>query len=78
MDQDTLVTVTGAARLLQVHVNTIRNWCRKGVLHPRRDWRGWRVFKVGDLLAFNDVLTRTFDSTEERQQEAKGQPFWAR
>jgi len=28
---------------------TIFRWCRQGILNPRRDHRGWRVFSRKDM-----------------------------
>ena len=38
-----------AARLAGVHPNSLLNWEAKGLLTPRRDWRGWRVYDRDDL-----------------------------
>jgi hypothetical protein len=43
----TLLTASEIARLANVHQNTIRNWCNKGVLrHVTRTENGERLFCV--------------------------------
>jgi hypothetical protein len=42
-------TRSEAARLLQVAGNTLLAWESKGLLVPRRDSRGWRVYGRDDL-----------------------------
>lgn len=36
--------VSEIANMVGVHPNTIRNWADKGIIHSRRDFRGWRFF----------------------------------
>ena len=38
-----------AARLLQVHPNTLLNWEERGLLVASRDWRGWRTYGRDEL-----------------------------
>lgn len=44
------ITVSEAARILKVHPETVRRLNRKGVLLAQRDYRGFRVFSMEDLL----------------------------
>lgn len=49
----TMLTTRDAARVLNVHVNTVRRWTDKGILRscrigPRRD----RRFRVEDIAVF--------------------------
>ena len=44
-----MLTRKEAARLAGVHPNSLLNWEAKGLLTPRRDWRGWRVYDRDDL-----------------------------
>jgi putative resolvase len=47
------LTITQAARLLQVHPNTLRNWDKNGVLKPIRiGIRGLRRYKREILLNY--------------------------
>jgi len=38
------------AKELGIHVNTVRNWERQGVIHSQRDYRGYRIFSETELL----------------------------
>lgn len=38
-----------AARLLKVHPNTLLNWHRAGLLVPKLDANGWRVYSTADI-----------------------------
>lgn len=44
-----LLTRKEAARLVGCHPNSLLIWEAKGLLTPRRDWRGWRVYDRDDL-----------------------------
>lgn len=43
------LTVIGAARVLGVHVATVRRYAKTGILPAYRDYRGWRVFQPEDV-----------------------------
>lgn len=38
-----------AAVVIGVHANSLLNWERRGLLKPRRDANGWRVYSRADL-----------------------------
>lgn len=38
-----------AARLVGVHPNTLLLWEQRGLVTPKRDWRGWRAYDRDDL-----------------------------
>ncbi len=38
-----------AASLVGCHPNSLLIWEEKGLLTPKRDWRGWRVYDRDDL-----------------------------
>jgi hypothetical protein len=40
---------TEAARLVGCHPNSLLLWEQRGLLSPKRDWRGWRVYGRDDL-----------------------------
>jgi excisionase family DNA binding protein len=54
-DQDTMLTVSDVARLLNVHINTVRRWSNQGILKSYRiGSRGDRRFRrdnIADFLA---------------------------
>ena len=46
---ETFYTRSEAARVLKLAPNTLLNWEARGLLTPRRDYRGWRVYSRDDL-----------------------------
>jgi MerR family transcriptional regulator, heat shock protein HspR len=42
-------TVAVVAREVGVSPTTLRNWERRGLISPSRDWRGGRVYSEQDL-----------------------------
>jgi hypothetical protein len=46
---ETYYTRREAARVLKLAPNTLLNWEARGLLVPRRDYRGWRVYGRDDL-----------------------------
>ena len=44
-----LLTRKEAAKLVGCHPNSLLIWEEKGLLTPKRDWRGWRVYDRDDL-----------------------------
>ena len=56
---DTMLTASHVARLLGIHINTVRQWSNKGILRayrigPRRD----RRFRREDIVRFLDEAQR--------------------
>jgi excisionase family DNA binding protein len=47
------ITITHAAEILNVSVETLRNWDRSGKLKAERDAKtGYRVYHISELEAF--------------------------
>jgi DNA-binding transcriptional MerR regulator len=47
------MTSTDVARLLNIHINTVRRWSNKGILKPTRVGpRGDRLFTYCDVVSF--------------------------
>lgn len=46
------VTIATAAELLQVSVNTLRNWDSNGKLKAKRAKNGYRYYNISDLMRF--------------------------
>lgn len=44
------ITIAKAAEIVNCHPETIRRLDRKGIIKVRRDYRGFRVFDVEELL----------------------------
>lgn len=44
------------AEKLGVHQGTIRNWERKGMINPKRDWVNRRVFTEEDLKKLLEMV----------------------
>ena len=50
---DAMLTASGVARLLNVHVNTVRRWSNQGILKAYRiGSRGDRRFHLEDITSF--------------------------
>ena len=50
---DPMLTVSDVARLLSVHINTVRRWSNQGILKAYRvSSRGDRRFKREDITSF--------------------------
>jgi len=44
------LTVTKAAKIVNCHPETLRRLERRGLLKAQRDYRGFRIFDLNDLL----------------------------
>jgi len=44
------ITIAKAAEIVNCHPETIRRLDRKGVIKAKRDYRGFRVFNIEELL----------------------------
>jgi len=44
------ITVSKAAEIVNCHPETIRRLDRRGILRAKRDYRGFRIFRMEDLL----------------------------
>lgn len=42
--------VTNGARIIGCHPETLRRLERRGLIKAKRDYRGWRLFELEDLL----------------------------
>ncbi len=52
-DIDSMLTVSDVARLLSVHINTVRRWSNQGILKAYRvGSRGDRRFRREDITSF--------------------------
>ena len=50
---DPMLTVSDVARLLSVHINTVRRWSNQGILKAYRvGSRGDRRFRLQDITVF--------------------------
>lgn len=57
----TLITVSEAAELLNVHVNTIRRWSNQGILH------GFRIGSRGDRRFIKDDIENLIFGLHENE-----------
>lgn len=44
------MTITKAAEVINCHPETLRRLERRGVIKAKRDYRGFRIFDLNDLL----------------------------
>ncbi len=62
---DPMLTVNDVARLLSVHINTVRRWSNQGILKAYRvGSRGDRRFRQEDITSF---LSQESEITEVRK-----------
>ncbi len=77
-DIDPMLTASDVARLLNVHVNTVRRWSNQGILKAYRiGSRGDRRFREADIASFllqesKIVSMREWGSTSERLSSTDG------
>lgn len=49
-------SVNEAAKILGCHGNSVRQWVARGILPDVRDSRGYRLFRLSDLLRLRTNL----------------------
>ena len=52
---ETKLLVAKAAKLIDVHPETLRRLERKGKIAAKRDCRGFRIFNLEELLKFKEA-----------------------
>ena len=57
-EENKILGVEGAAKVLRAHPNSVRRWANQGRLPHYLDCNGWRKFKIEDILRFKDELER--------------------
>jgi excisionase family DNA binding protein len=63
---DPMLTTSDVARLLNVHINTVRRWSNQGILKTYRiGARGDRRFRQEDITSFISQESRTAKVREE-------------
>ncbi len=50
----TMLLVSEAAQLLKAHPESVRRWERRGLLRAKRDYRGFRVFHLSEVLRLKE------------------------
>lgn len=56
------MTITEVAKIVGISPKTIARWEKVGkVRRPKRDWRGWRVYEEGDLVAIKEFRETVTD-----------------
>jgi excisionase family DNA binding protein len=61
-----MLTASELARLLNVHINTVRRWNNRGILKAYRIGpRGDRRFSKEDIVSFLTEQSRAVNETEE-------------
>ena len=65
-----------AAELVGVHPNSLLNWESRGLITPRRDWRGWRSYGGEELaaamsLAAHRTRTEQGEGGKRREDETR-------
>jgi excisionase family DNA binding protein len=64
---DSLLTTSDVARMLNVHINTVRRWSNQGILKTYRiGSRGDRRFREADIASFLSQEPSTTKAGEEK------------
>jgi excisionase family DNA binding protein len=64
---DPLLTTSDVARMLNVHINTVRRWSNQGILKTYRiGSRGDRRFREADIASFLSQESSTAKAGEEK------------
>jgi len=64
---DPMLTTSDVARLLNIHINTVRRWSNQGILKTYRiGSRGDRRFRQEDITSFLLQESRTMKVGEEK------------
>lgn len=62
---DSMLTTSDVARLLNVHINTVRRWSNQGILKAYRiGSRGDRRFQHGDITSFLSQESKIAKTTQ--------------
>jgi len=65
--EDMMLTASELARLLNVHINTVRRWSNRGILKAYRVGpRGDRRFSKGDV---DNFLAENFEANYKRKEK---------
>lgn len=59
MEKNNLVTISDASKLLNVSLDTIRRWEKKGLIRSRRSDKNYRLFSIDEIQRIHDKTTPT-------------------
>lgn len=45
-----------AARIIGVHKDTLLKWEEKGLVEPHRDYNGWRMYELEEVLRLREMV----------------------
>jgi len=64
VSKNNMLTTSGVAKLLHIHINTVRRWSNQGILKPYRlGPRGDRRFKREDVMVY--LTTQQYAEPDE-------------
>jgi excisionase family DNA binding protein len=63
------ITVGEAAKILKCHPDTVRRYERRGQLKAKRDYRGFRIFELEEILRVK---------TQRQKLEEEQRPYGSR
>ena len=68
-----MLTVEEVARLLHIHVNTVRRWSNKGIIKSYRiNYRGDRRYSRRDIMHFLNKLNANGGDERKASQQNRG------
>lgn len=54
--------ISETAGALGIHPQTLRNWERRGIIKPERDWAGRRIFSDEDIEKIKAIVRSGTDT----------------
>jgi MerR family transcriptional regulator, heat shock protein HspR len=70
MDGGRVYRTAEAARLLNVHPQTLRLWERKGVIEPAKRQRGLRIYTEADIRRIREAVIEHPAATFEKGSQS--------
>jgi len=64
------LTICQAARIADCHVNTIKNYERKGFTHPLRDRNNHRRYSLQEALKLKEILSARLRGQDEQEKNS--------
>ena len=72
------ITIAPGAQIVGVHSNTLRRLERMGFIQSQRNYLGYRIFKLEDLLRLKAERDRLVETFSKEERWTTGQPLMAK
>lgn len=60
MSEQKVLTIRQVAQLLNIHEDTIRYWEKQGLIQPKKNKRGWRIFTEQEIVHLRSIKEGPF------------------